>query len=76
MPKSFTIVITEDPVVGGYTAECPQMPGCVTEADTLPELYKNWQEASMLWLAAAHEDMASGRDPFSPVQSPRERVFA
>jgi len=66
MPKSLNLVITEDSEVGGYTMECPQMPGCVTEADTLDELYRNWAEASSLWLAGARDDMAAGRDPFHP----------
>jgi len=66
MPHKFNLLITEDPDVGGYTIECPQMPGCVTEADTLEELYRNWAEASALWLQAAREDMAAGRDPFNP----------
>ena len=61
MPKTLHLIITEDPDVGGYTAECPEMPGCITEADTLPELYQNWAEASALWLEAAKENLAAGR---------------
>jgi len=64
MPKTLHLIITEDPDVGGYTAECQEMPGCITEADTLPELYQNWAEASTLWLEAAKEDLAAGRNPF------------
>ena len=66
MPKQFELLITEDETHGGYTMECAQMPGCVTEAATLPELYRNWAEASSLWLEAAQEELDCGRDPFSP----------
>jgi len=30
---------------GGYWAEVPAIPGCATQAETLPELMKNLQEA-------------------------------
>ena len=69
MPKTLHLIITEDQETGGYTAECPEMPGCVTEADTLTELYSNWSEASSLWLEAAKEQMAEGYDPFNPMRS-------
>lgn len=76
-PKSFTLVVTEDPQVGGYTIECPQMPGCVSEADTLPELYRNWADAATLWFQAAAEDVAAGRDPFRPnLPATREMALA
>jgi len=34
---------------GGWTAECPKMPGCISEGDTLPEAIKNMAEAVELW---------------------------
>ena len=74
---NLNLVITEDEKVGGYTMECPQMPGCVTEADTLPELYRNWVEASSLWLTAAKEQLAQGDNPFvGVVRENRELAFA
>jgi antitoxin HicB len=30
---------------GGYWAQCIELEGCITQADTLKELYKNMQEA-------------------------------
>ena len=36
----------------GYWAEVPGLPGCVTEGDTLDELYANLQEAVIGWLEA------------------------
>ncbi len=37
---------------GGYWAEVPELPGLVTEGDTLDELYMNLQEAVQGWLEA------------------------
>lgn len=61
MPKTLHLIITEDPDGGGYTAECAEMPGCITEADTLDNLYRNWAEASSLWLEAAREEKSEER---------------
>jgi hypothetical protein len=35
---------------GGYWAEVPALPGCVTQAETLDELRNNLKEAIELWL--------------------------
>ncbi len=35
---------------GGYWAEVPALPGCVTQAETLPELERNLYEAVEGWL--------------------------
>lgn len=37
---------------GGYWAEVPALPGCVTEGDTLDEVVANLNEAITGWLAA------------------------
>lgn len=37
---------------GGYWAEVPALPGCVTQAETMPELEQNLQEAITGWLQA------------------------
>ncbi len=37
---------------GGYWAEVPALPGCVTQAETMAELEKNLQEAIAGWLQA------------------------
>ena len=36
---------------GGYWAEVPALPGCVTQGETLPELRTNIKEAIEGWLA-------------------------
>ena len=38
---------------GGYWAEVPALPGCVTQGETLAEVRKNVKEAIELWLEAS-----------------------
>jgi predicted RNase H-like HicB family nuclease len=42
---------------GGFWAEVPSLPGCVTQADSLEELKVNLQEAVTLWLEAGEEEI-------------------
>jgi predicted RNase H-like HicB family nuclease len=37
---------------GGFWAEVPALPGCVTQAETMDELRSNLKEAIELWLDA------------------------
>ena len=36
---------------GGFWAEVPALPGCVTQGETLPELHTNIKEAIEGWLS-------------------------
>jgi predicted RNase H-like HicB family nuclease len=40
---------------GGYWAEIPALPGCVSEGDTLDETLANIREAAEGWLEVADE---------------------
>ena len=40
-----TVVLTPDEEDGGFVAECPAIPGCVSEGDTLEEALENVREA-------------------------------
>ena len=42
---------------GGYWAEVPALPGCVTQGETKEELESNLREAILAWLAAGEEDL-------------------
>ena len=44
---------------GGFWAEVPALPGCVTQAETLAELQTNLREAIRLWLAVDDEVAAT-----------------
>ena len=39
---------------GGYWAEVPALPGCITEGDDLDEVMKNLQDAIEGWLSVAN----------------------
>ena len=49
---------------GGYWAEVPALPGCVSQAETMDEVHKNIHEAIKGWLLAgegrAQEGAADG----------------
>jgi predicted RNase H-like HicB family nuclease len=40
---------------GGYWAEVPALPGCVSEGDTLDEVLSNIREAAEGWIEVATE---------------------
>ncbi|NBD17563.1 MAG: type II toxin-antitoxin system HicB family antitoxin [Cyanobacteria bacterium] len=40
---------------GGYWAEVPALPGCITEGDDMEELMNNLQDAIQGWLEVANE---------------------
>jgi predicted RNase H-like HicB family nuclease len=40
---------------GGYWAEVPALPGCMTEGETLQELFANVREAVEGWLGASRD---------------------
>lgn len=41
---------------GGFWAECPSLPGCVSQGDTWDETVANIKEAIELWIDVALED--------------------
>ena len=47
---------------GGYWAEVPALPGCVTQAETMPELRRNLREAIEGWLEAGAPESAPNRE--------------
>ena len=48
------IVIYPDET-GGYVAECPALPGCVSQGETLSETRKNIRDAIRLYLEVMNE---------------------
>lgn len=43
---------------GGYWAEVPALPGCITEGDTMEEVMANLQDAIQGWLDVANSRQA------------------
>lgn len=41
---------------GGYTAKFPDLPGCLTCAETIEDLEKSAEDAKRVWFTAALED--------------------
>ncbi len=42
---------------GGYWAEVPALPGCVTQGETISEIEKNIREAVDLYIEAANDSV-------------------
>ena len=51
---------------GGYTAILPDLPGCLSQGDTLEEAVNNVQDAKLAWLETAW-------DCGDPIPMPAER---
>ena len=47
--RKFTVIIERDPA-GGYVAAVAELPGCLTQGETLRELRRNVKEAIGLYL--------------------------
>lgn len=39
---------------GGYTALIPDLPGCITQGETLEEVFINIEEARELWIETVY----------------------
>ena len=54
----FTVILTPDFEDGGYVAECPAIPGCISEGNTVEESLANIKEAieGCLESLAAHQE--------------------
>ena len=51
--RSFTVVLSPDPNVGGYSVCVPAMRGAISEGDTREEALNNIRDAMVGWLAVA-----------------------
>jgi predicted RNase H-like HicB family nuclease len=51
----FKVTLWEDKEDGGYVVECPALPGCVSQGDTVEEALENIKDAIQGWLEVAAE---------------------
>ncbi len=51
----YAVVVTPDLEDGGFVVECPAIPGCVSEGDTIEEAIANIREAIEGCLAVLRE---------------------
>ena len=65
MTLNYKIEIIEDKEEGGFTLHCPELPGCITTADTIEQGYKMIQDAKIAWFSACLEDGIQIPEPLS-----------
>lgn len=63
MSLPYRMEIIPDMEEGGFTATFPDLPGCLTCADTIEELVINAEDAKKEWLSIAIEDGVSITEP-------------
>ena len=56
MNLPYRLEIVPDVEEGGYVGRFPELPGCITVAETVEELYENAMDAKRAWIEAALED--------------------
>ena len=59
----YRMEIIPDMEEGGYTAKFPDLPGCLTCAETIVELVESASDAKKVWLTAALEDGVEIAEP-------------
>lgn len=63
MSLPYRMEIIPDVEEGGFTATYPDLPGCITCAESLEELVDNMSDAKKAWLTAALEDKVDIPEP-------------
>lgn len=56
MKRSYRVEIIEDKEEGGFALSCPELPGCVTCANTIEEGLKMLEDAKRCWFTACVEE--------------------
>ena len=56
MKLPYRMEITPDPYEGGYVISYPELPGCLSTAETIEEAIRNGEDAKRLWIETALED--------------------
>ena len=65
MSMPYRMEIIPDTKEGGYVVRFPELPGCLTCAETVEEAVKNAEECKKEWLTAAIEDGINIPEPVS-----------
>jgi predicted RNase H-like HicB family nuclease len=61
-------IVVHEAEEGGFWAEVPALPGCVSQGDTMDELLANMREAIQAWLDTAPPDAAGTAEPRQVVE--------
>ena len=65
MRLPYRMEVIPDTAEGGYVVRFPELPGCLTCADTLEEAIRNAADCKKEWLTAAMEDGIDIPEPAS-----------
>jgi predicted RNase H-like HicB family nuclease len=61
-------ILVHEAEEGGYWAEVPALPGCVSQGETMDELLANVREAIQAWLDTTPPDDAQPLEPRQVVE--------
>lgn len=56
MNLPYRVEVVEDKEEGGFVLHCPELPGCMTCADTIEQGFELLEDAKRSWFAACLED--------------------
>jgi len=59
--KKYAVILHEDTEDGGYWIECPELPGCVSQGDTVEETLDMIKDAVEVHLEILEEDKKAVR---------------
>ena len=65
MRLPYRMEIIPDSIEGGFAVRFPELPGCLTCADTMEEAVRNAEDCKREWLAAAIEDRTPIPEPMT-----------
>ena len=68
MNLEYPVEIVPDYVEGGYAAQYPDLPGCITCADTMEEVLESLTDAKRAWITSMLE---SGQEIYDPNEEAR-----
>ena len=61
-------IVVHEAEEGGFWAEVPALPGCVSQGETMDELLANMREAIQAWLDAEPPDASRPTEPRQVVE--------
>lgn len=56
MSLPYRVEVVEDKAEGGYALHCPELPGCLTCADSIEQGFRMIEDAKREWFSACLED--------------------
>ena len=69
MRLNYRIEVISDKEEGGYALHCPELPGCITCAETLEHGFEMIEDAKKCWFSACLEDGMSIPEPIDMLSS-------